>query len=556
MQLFAVASNYAGKHIDVGDISEGSAVLRSGGDNVLSGLNLSGPLLLKDVPSNKFAQAKKHHKAYQRDVIKALTTRRSDDDVVTAQAGVENSGESSWPSLIPQNGTHAIDVRLRDPQEAILEVEASSPHEDDIGVANDFDVAAPSSSQCSNAGDRYLECTEGKADRALEQLMVESDSLMSLLNGVDCYGSSMLESFCEPSLVHTTTGLQQTMQECASSDQTKGSRLDCRTGALEPQTGNSLNIGDRSLASPAAGDDDVRRVQKPRKKTIKPTRIAASREELCIPSFDDKVPVSEGDPSKVVQSQWSSSPTITTVNRIAEDPEPCAMIAGSVGDHEQLPVRCLATAVSDKIAAIDQNSSCGWSLLDDASFLQREGGYLWIDYSEWTQLLHQERQAAASVCNPSSSTDPHLLLLHDISALEAPGGVAASMSNSDQHLLQDEVPISGTHSNDSSLLGGTFFPDDLFASHNCFSNISQFVGFLRPNALTDASSVVAAKHPVVDIDAVDGIERSSDAKANSHRLRIDSDPPAGELPKHKKQKLGIFATVMESSKSSRAALRL
>lgn len=528
--------------------SEIVAVAVSSGADVE--LNLSGPLLLKDMPSNKYAKEKKQHKAYQRDAMRVITAAAVESASSSSSSGDE---ASSCPAAgVPELETASIDAQhqhVRGLQEEV-DLAGAVRSADGVGVGVVGDEVT-SHSLCATAD------SGSGTHQGLELLMGDSNSLMSLLNGVDCL-ESMLRSCSEHCLndtsvmesadhsgTTTSSGHQQTMSEMSSSSPPKS------LGGNSPPPNTRIG-GDWLLSLPSPERDSILRcVQKPspppphhhhqKKKTIRPTRIAASREELpCHMSspFDENPPVSRRITAAV---HWGSSPQITAVSRSVEEPEPTAVIAGSGGGDSGtglLSVGLMATA-EGKVVSADRNSSCGWSLLDDASFLQREGGsqMMWIDnHSEWTRF--QERQAAATPCDMSSE-DPHLLLLHDISALEAPEGLASSMANGDQRLLEDDdASLSGNPSvNNASLLFGAFMPDDLMASHSCFSNISKFVGFLKPDCA--ASATVGS-----------GVD--------NRRARVDIEEQL--LPQLKKQKqqqkLGIFAAVMASSKTSRSASRL
>jgi hypothetical protein len=543
-------------HAAAGDNNNSESVavaVRSGTDVEL---NLSGPLLLKDMPSNKYAKEKKQHKAYQRDVIRVITAAAAATVTALEATSSSSSGdEASWPAAgVPELETASIDAQQNQHQHARglqEEVDLGGAMRSSDGVA----VGVVGDELTSHSLCATADSGSGTHQQRGLELMVNSDSLMSLLNGVDCL-ESMLRSCSEHCLNDTTvtsimesadhtgattsTGHQQTMSEMSSSSPPKS------LGGSSPTPSTRIG-GDWPLPLPSPeGGSILRRVQKSsppqkkmKKKTIRPTRIAASREELCHMSspFDENPPVSRRITAAV---HWGSSPQITAVSRSVEEPEPTAVIAGSGGVDTGtglLSAGLLATA-EGKVVTADRNSSCGWSLLDDASFLQREGGsqMMWVDnHSEWTRF--QERQAAGTACDMSSE-DPHLLLLHDISALEAPEGLAASMANGDQQLLEDDdASLSGNPSvNDVSLLFGAFMPDDLMASHSCLSNISKFVGFLKPDCA--ASAMVGS-----------GVD--------NRRARVDIEEQL--LPQMKKQKqqqkLGIFAAVMASSKTSRSASR-
>ena len=536
-------------HAAAGDNNNSEIVavaVRSGADVEL---NLSGPLLLKDMPSNKYAKEKKHHKAYQRDAMKVITAAAAATDTAMESASSSSGDEASRPaagvseletaSIDAQQNQHQV-VRGHMQEEVDLAGAVRSPDGVAVGVVGD---EVTSHSLCATADNG------SGTHQGLELLMGDSNSLMSLLNGVDCL-ESMLRSCSEhclndnsvmESVDHSGTtsssGHQQTMSEMSSSSPPKS--LD----VINSSPPNTRIGGDWPLPLPSPEGDTILKPsphqKKKKKKTIRPTRIAASREELCHMSspFNENPPVNLSH--RITADH--SSPQITAVSRSDEkEPEPAAVIAGSGGGDSGtglLSVGLITTAEGKTVSA-DRNSSCGWSLLDDASFLQREGGsqMMWIDnHSEWTRF--QERQAATTPCDMSSA-DPHLLLLHDISALEAPEGLASSMAHDSQRLLEDEdASLSGNPSvNDASLLFGAFMPDDLMASHSCFSNISKFVGFLKPDCA--ASGMVGSG-------------------ADNRRARVDIEEQL--LPQLKKQKqqqkLGIFAAVMASSKTPRSASR-
>ena len=589
---------------------ESVAATRIGGDVALSELNLSeplllkdlsGPLLLKDVPSNRYAKEKKQHKAYQKDVMKVITVAAAAAARDVAAESASSSGDDdSWPTEgVPELEAASIDAHNHHKQQQQQQQQQGEEEEDLVGAVRSPDGVAVRVCGDEAAAHSSFAAADSGSDshQVLGQLMGDSDSLMSLLNGVDCL-ESMLRSCSEQCLndtpvvgnaddhavTTTSSGQQHTMSEMPSSSPPKslgGNSIYSLTVATVPETGSthSIDCSDRPLPLPSPeGDGMVRRALEPspqqqqqqqqrikKKKTIKPTRIAASLDELrchMSASFAENSPVSQRISAAV---QWGSSPQPTAAavgSRSVEEHEHDSAVTssgsggGDAGTALQLimPVPLIATAADSKVVSADHNSSCGWSLLDDASFLQREGS-MWIDnYSEWTRF--QQHQAAASR-NDQSSEDPHLLLLHDISALEAPEGVVASMAIGDQQLLEDEEEVSLSRNlsdnddnddDDASLLFGAFMPDDLMASQSCcFSNISKFVGFLKPDSAVHAMAMVGN----IDVDVED----------NHRRARVDIEEQL--LPQQKRQKklqqqqqqLGIFAAVMASSKTSSSSSR-